>query len=261
MEEKLDACSPVFLELADKATCLSDSVAQKNAGAVFVKSDKSLIDTSTKHDFGTYDENMNEDPTYNPNSTRGEKKVFMQYADNMLFKLILGTTELSYMKMYLGLMCKKTERELPLFGVFGPNLKCFQHFQYAQNEYFYVHGGTEFDVGTPSVKDILLEIMILVCCLSSTLVATCRASGYKAQLFDMDMPGREHYPIPGMEFDGKSITPEGFCAVRIQLSGPNDSSFGRLTGTMPPPLHKAASMMGNLYWILSAFIVSQNTTI
>ncbi|KAM6258723.1 LOW QUALITY PROTEIN: ankyrin and armadillo repeat-containing protein [Spheniscus humboldti] len=41
-----------------------------------------------------------------------------------------------------------------------------QHFQYAQNEYFYVHGRTEFDVGTLSVKDISLKIVILVCCLS-----------------------------------------------------------------------------------------------
>lgn len=59
----------------------------------------------------------------------------------------------------------KTERELSLCGFFGPNFK-WQHFQDAQNEYFFVHGGTDFDVGTLSVKNISLEIMILVCCLS-----------------------------------------------------------------------------------------------
>ncbi|KAM9235852.1 LOW QUALITY PROTEIN: ankyrin and armadillo repeat-containing protein [Leptosomus discolor] len=43
---------------------------------------------------GTCNENINEDPTYNPNSTGGNNKVcFMQYAGNILFKLTLGTTE------------------------------------------------------------------------------------------------------------------------------------------------------------------------
>ncbi|KAM6200701.1 LOW QUALITY PROTEIN: ankyrin and armadillo repeat-containing protein [Sarcoramphus papa] len=233
-----------------------------------------LIDISTKHDFGTYDENANEDPTYNPNSTGG-KKVFMQYADNMLFKLTLGTTQvelcenvfrfdavntftnvvrsteaydtityrlqqrlalqqkllkkqlekiiairrnieyLKLMNLIPFLLGFKKKMEIPYLSkclqpysskktvfFFRSNFKC-QHFQYAQNEYFYVHGGTEF--GTLSVKAISLEIMFLVCCLSCNVCvcAACRASGYEAQLFDMDMPGREYYPIPVMEFDGK----------------------------------------------------------
>ncbi|KAM7096814.1 LOW QUALITY PROTEIN: ankyrin and armadillo repeat-containing protein [Ciconia maguari] len=48
----------------------------------------------TKHDFeGTRDENTNEDPPCKPNSTEKKKVSFMQYADNMLFKLTLGSTQ------------------------------------------------------------------------------------------------------------------------------------------------------------------------
>ncbi|KAM6080376.1 LOW QUALITY PROTEIN: ankyrin and armadillo repeat-containing protein [Theristicus caerulescens] len=369
LENILEECSgPISVpraEEADEATCLSNLVAQKNASALFAKSDKihqilrelavgifcpsissdmnyhhrtscqlppayidtkmrqilirvdymvevwgiytqremcrfaGLIDIFTKHDFeGTCDENTNEDPIYNPNSTGKKKVSFMQYADNMLFKLTLSTTQLelhenvfrfdavcsptvtcqsaaevsssakgseettgknhSYLaecrvpqvnKLIPFLLGFKKKMEIPNVSkrlqpysskktVTLLLIKC-QCFQYAQNEYFYVHRGTEFDVSTPSVKDISLKIMILVCCLSYNVhmcmslqlikyertlyvvkisirdkektilspgvnrFASCPASGYKAQLFDMDMPGREYYPIPVMEFDGK----------------------------------------------------------
>uniref|UniRef100_A0A7M4FYS3 Ankyrin and armadillo repeat containing n=1 Tax=Crocodylus porosus TaxID=8502 RepID=A0A7M4FYS3_CROPO len=233
-----------------------------------------LADLSNDPDFERiYDENMNEDPTYNPNSAQ-EKRLFMQYADNILLKLTFGTTQIqqhenvfkfdaiyrltnlirmtedhldtvTYQRLqqrlalqqklvkkhlenkteirkniqYLKIMSfliplligfkrkmkipnlnkllqpysddkVKTERELPPF-LLGPDFKC-QHFQCAQNEYFHVHGGIEFDVGTPSVEDVLEEIKVL--------------------LLDPDTPYREHYPIPVMEFDGKS-----YYVISIEL--------------------------------------------
>uniref|UniRef100_A0A8C3T4I8 Ankyrin and armadillo repeat containing n=1 Tax=Chelydra serpentina TaxID=8475 RepID=A0A8C3T4I8_CHESE len=203
-----------------------------------------LVDLSNEPDFeGIYDENMNEDPTYDPNSAQ-EKNLFMQYADNILLKLTFGTIQvqqhenvckfdaayelsnvirltedhldtvtyqrlqqrlilqqklvkkhlekkaeirknIEYLKIMsflipflLGLKRKmkipnlnqllqpysddkvKTERELPPF-VLGPDFKC-QHFHYIKNEYFHVHGGIEFDVGTPSVEDVSEKIKVLV---------------------------------------------------------------------------------------------------
>uniref|UniRef100_A0A8C4Y7P8 Ankyrin and armadillo repeat containing n=1 Tax=Gopherus evgoodei TaxID=1825980 RepID=A0A8C4Y7P8_9SAUR len=241
-----------------------------------------LVDLSNEPDFeGIYDENMNEDPTYDPNSAQ-EKNLFMQYADNILFKLTFGTIQvqqhesvckfdaayvlsnvirltedhldtvtyqrlqqrlilqqklvkkhlekkaeirknIEYLKIVsflipflLGLKRKmkipnlnqllqpysddkvKTERELPPF-VFGPDFKC-QHFHYIKNEYFHVHGGIEFDVGTPSLEDAVFDD-IQIC-----------ASNHVAQLLDPDIPYREHYSIPTMEFDGKS-----YYVISIEL--------------------------------------------
>eukprot|EP00070_Physeter_catodon_P028899 XP_028335793.1 ankyrin and armadillo repeat-containing protein isoform X10 [Physeter catodon] len=52
-----------------------------------------LIDITKDPDFdGIYDEDMNEDPTYNPNSPE-EKAVFMKYAENILLKLTFSTTQ------------------------------------------------------------------------------------------------------------------------------------------------------------------------
>ncbi|EMP26250.1 Ankyrin and armadillo repeat-containing protein [Chelonia mydas] len=239
-----------------------------------------LVDLSNEPDFeGLYDENMNEDPTYDPNSAQ-EKSLFMQYADNILLKLTFGTIQvqqhenvckfdaayglsnlirltedhldtvtyqrlqqrlilqqklvnkhlekkteirkdIEYLKIMsflipflLGLKRKmkipnvnqllqpysddkvKTERELPPF-VLGPDFKC-QHFHYIKNEYFHVHGGIEFDVGTPSVEDVSEKIKA-----AFDDIQNC-ASNHVAQLLDPDIPYREHYSIPTMEFDGKS---------------------------------------------------------
>uniref|UniRef100_A0A8D0KME5 Ankyrin and armadillo repeat containing n=1 Tax=Salvator merianae TaxID=96440 RepID=A0A8D0KME5_SALMN len=218
-----------------------------------------LIDISKEPEFrGIYDEDMNEDPTYDPNSIE-EKTFFMQFADYMLLKLIFTTTEVqqydnvfkfdaayhlcnairltedhldttTYQRLqqrlalqqkllkkhlekklqirkyiaYLKLMTflipfiislkrknkvpnlnrllqpysddkVKTERELPPI-LLGSDFKC-QHFTYAPNQYFHLHGGIEYDVGTPKLED---------------------------QLLDPDAPYRKHYPIPIMDFNGKS---------------------------------------------------------
>uniref|UniRef100_A0A8C8RZJ2 Ankyrin and armadillo repeat containing n=1 Tax=Pelusios castaneus TaxID=367368 RepID=A0A8C8RZJ2_9SAUR len=247
-----------------------------------------LVDLSSEPEFeGIYDENMNEDPTYDPNSAQ-EKNLFMQYADNILLKLTFGTIQvqqyenvckfdasyglsnvirltedyldtvtyqrlqkrltlqqklmkkhlekkaeirknIEYLKIMsflipflLGLKRKmkipnlnqllqpysddkvKTERELPPF-VFGPDFKC-QHFHYIKNEYFHVHGGIEFDVGTSSVEDVSEEIKA-----AFDDIQNC-ASNHIAQLLDPDTPYREHYPIPTMEFDGKS-----YYVISIEL--------------------------------------------
>uniref|UniRef100_A0A8D2IQQ6 Ankyrin and armadillo repeat containing n=1 Tax=Varanus komodoensis TaxID=61221 RepID=A0A8D2IQQ6_VARKO len=223
-----------------------------------------LFDISKEPDFqGIYGENLNEDPTYDPNSVE-EKMFFMQFVDYILLKLTFATTEVqqyenvfkfdaayslsnairmtedrldtySYQRLqqrlvlqqklvkkhlekkadirkqiaYLKIMTflipfiislkrknkvpnlnrllqpysddkVKTERELPPI-LLGPDFKC-QHFMYAQNQYFHLHGGIEFDISTPSVEDISDDIKLL----------------------DPDAPYREHYPIPMMDFDGRS---------------------------------------------------------
>lgn len=52
-----------------------------------------MIDITKDPDFdGIYDEDMNEDPTYNPNSPE-EKAVFMKYAENILLKMTFSTTQ------------------------------------------------------------------------------------------------------------------------------------------------------------------------
>lgn len=56
-------------------------------------SDIGLYDISKEADFvGIYDENMNEDPTYDPNS-KDEKALFMQFVEYILLKLTFTTTE------------------------------------------------------------------------------------------------------------------------------------------------------------------------
>nr|XP_051705311.1 ankyrin and armadillo repeat-containing protein isoform X4 [Oryctolagus cuniculus] len=52
-----------------------------------------LVDITKDPDFdGIYDEDMNEDPTYNPNSPE-EKAVFMKYAENIMLKLTFSTIQ------------------------------------------------------------------------------------------------------------------------------------------------------------------------
>ncbi|XP_052605332.1 ankyrin and armadillo repeat-containing protein isoform X2 [Peromyscus californicus insignis] len=52
-----------------------------------------LVDITNDPDFdGIYDEDMNEDPTYDPNSPE-EKAVFMKYAENIMLKLTFSTTK------------------------------------------------------------------------------------------------------------------------------------------------------------------------
>ncbi|XP_078249689.1 ankyrin and armadillo repeat-containing protein [Pogona vitticeps] len=251
---------------------------EKTAGAEFCQA--GLVDISRDPDFrGIYDENLNEDPTYDPNSSE-EKGFFMQFVDYMLLKLTFATTEvqqyenvftfdakynlssairmtedrldtLSYQRLQqrLGLQQKlvkkyleqkaeirkyiaylklmsflipfiigmkrknkvpnlnrllqpysddkvKTERELPPL-LLGTDFKC-QHFVYGQNQYFHLHGGIEFDIGTPSVEDVSQNIKD-----AYNEMHTCVTS-HLAQLLDPEAPYREHYPIPIMDFHGKS---------------------------------------------------------
>ncbi|XP_039700163.1 ankyrin and armadillo repeat-containing protein isoform X3 [Pteropus medius] len=63
----------------------------KNIFAEF--SSAGLIDITNDPDFsGIYDEDMNEDPTYNPNWPE-EKAIFMKYAENIMLKLTFSTTQ------------------------------------------------------------------------------------------------------------------------------------------------------------------------
>ncbi|KAG8124825.1 hypothetical protein E2320_020195 [Naja naja] len=238
-----------------------------------------LIDITKEPEFqGIYDENMNEDPTYNPNSTE-EKTFFMQFVDHIILKLTFAATKIqqyedvflfdaaynlssairmtedhldafsyqrlqqrltlqlkllkkhlekkediqkniAYMKLItflipfiINLKRKnkvpnlsrllqpysddkvKTERELPPF-LLGTDFKC-QHFLYAQDQYFHLHGGIEFDIGTPSVEEVSKEVKA-----AYDEMHTC-AINHLTQLLDPDAPYREHYPIPVMDFDGK----------------------------------------------------------
>nr|XP_060636465.1 ankyrin and armadillo repeat-containing protein [Anolis sagrei ordinatus] len=251
---------------------------EKTACAEFCQA--GLVDISKEPDFrGIYDENMNEDPTYDPNSTE-EKKIFMQFVDYMLLKMTFGSTEIqqhenlflfdgtynitnairmtedrldtaSYQRLqqrlilqqklvrkhlenkpeirkniaYLKLLSflipfiislkrknkvpnlsrllqpysddkVKTERELPPL-LLGPDFKC-QHFMYPQNRYFHLHGGIEFDIGSPSVGSVSEEIKA-----AYDEIHEC-AKNHLTQLLDPDAPYREHYSIPIMDFGGKS---------------------------------------------------------
>ncbi|KAF7245037.1 Ankyrin and armadillo repeat-containing protein [Varanus komodoensis] len=247
---------------------------------IFYVNDIGLFDISKEPDFqGIYGENLNEDPTYDPNSVE-EKMFFMQFVDYILLKLTFATTEVqqyenvfkfdaayslsnairmtedrldtySYQRLqqrlvlqqklvkkhlekkadirkqiaYLKIMTflipfiislkrknkvpnlnrllqpysddkVKTERELPPI-LLGPDFKC-QHFMYAQNQYFHLHGGIEFDISTPSVEDISDDIKT-----AYDDMYAC-AANHLTQLLDPDAPYREHYPIPMMDFDGRS---------------------------------------------------------
>uniref|UniRef100_G1PPT3 Ankyrin and armadillo repeat containing n=1 Tax=Myotis lucifugus TaxID=59463 RepID=G1PPT3_MYOLU len=68
--------------------------AQTNKDIFAEFSSAGLIDITKDPDFdGIYDEDMNEDPTYNPNSPE-ETAVFMKYAENILLKLTFSTTQI-----------------------------------------------------------------------------------------------------------------------------------------------------------------------
>ncbi|XP_036598334.1 ankyrin and armadillo repeat-containing protein [Trichosurus vulpecula] len=234
-----------------------------------------LLDLTKDPDYdGIYDEDMNEDPTYDPNSPE-EKSIFMKYVENIRLKLTFSNTlvqqydnvflfeaaywltnvikytddyldictyqrlqqrlalqkkliekhlekksEMRQNMAYLRLICfmipfllglkkkmkvpnlstllppfsddkVKTERELPPF-LRGPNFKC-QHFHYAENQYFHVHGGVEFDIGTPPVEEISEAFQELY-----EKLQDCASQSFS------DLGYKEFYPIPVMEYNGKS---------------------------------------------------------
>ncbi|XP_075686042.1 ankyrin and armadillo repeat-containing protein isoform X2 [Rhinoderma darwinii] len=90
----------------------------------------------------------------------------------------------------------KTERELPPL-ILGENYKC-QHFQYPPNEYFHLHGGIEFDLGTPPLQNVSDDI-------KAAYEEICNmATKHIHELLHLDTAYRDHYPIPVIEFGGKS---------------------------------------------------------
>ncbi|KAM8934165.1 ankyrin and armadillo repeat-containing protein [Pelodytes ibericus] len=98
----------------------------------------------------------------------------------------------------------KTERELPPL-MLGQDFKC-QHFQYPSNRYFHVHGGIDFDLGTPSLEPVCEEIKGAY--KEIMMTAARQIDG----VLDLDTTYREYYPIPIMKFNGKS-----YYAIAIRL--------------------------------------------
>ncbi|XP_051563908.1 ankyrin and armadillo repeat-containing protein-like [Myxocyprinus asiaticus] len=90
----------------------------------------------------------------------------------------------------------KTERELPPH-VLGPDFAC-KHFLYQQDQYFHLHGGIEFDVGTPALDDITEEMKAAFRTLHN------QAANYLHELLHQDATYKTHFPIPLSEIEGKS---------------------------------------------------------
>ncbi|XP_054555903.1 ankyrin and armadillo repeat-containing protein isoform X4 [Talpa occidentalis] len=71
-----------------------DGKPQTNKDIFTEFSSAGLIDITKDPDFdGIYDEDLNEDPTYNPNSPE-EKAIFMKYIENIVLKLTFSTTQI-----------------------------------------------------------------------------------------------------------------------------------------------------------------------
>ncbi|KAM3916003.1 ankyrin and armadillo repeat-containing protein [Leptodactylus fuscus] len=90
----------------------------------------------------------------------------------------------------------RTERELPPL-MLGVNYKC-QHFQYSPDEYFHLHGGIEFDLGTPPLENTSRDIMAAYEEICNTATKRIR------ELLNFDTTYTDQYSIPVMEFEGKS---------------------------------------------------------
>uniref|UniRef100_A0A5F8GIZ3 Ankyrin and armadillo repeat containing n=1 Tax=Monodelphis domestica TaxID=13616 RepID=A0A5F8GIZ3_MONDO len=262
-----------------------------------------LLDLTKDPDYeGIYDEDMNEDPTYDPNSPE-EKSIFMKYIENIKLKLTFSNTlvqqyenvflfeaaswltnvirytddfldictyqrlqqrlalqkkliekhlekkyEMRQNMAYLRLICfmipfllalkrkmkvpnlntllpafsddkVKTERELPPF-IRGQNFKC-QHFHYAQNQYFHVHGGVEFDIGTPSVEEITEPFKDIYDYLQEITSEPVSNVGYK-----------EYYPIPVIQHNGKSYYVISFDLEAFYLQLYKTQWWGAITEIM-----------------------------
>ncbi|XP_077304819.1 ankyrin and armadillo repeat-containing protein [Lithobates pipiens] len=98
----------------------------------------------------------------------------------------------------------KTEREFPPL-MQGQDFKC-QHFQYTSNEYFHLHGGIDFDLGTPPLQSVSEEIK------EAYEDMLDMATKHMNDLLDLDTTYREHYPLPVKNFNGKS-----YNVIAIQL--------------------------------------------
>ncbi|KAJ8403521.1 hypothetical protein AAFF_G00352930 [Aldrovandia affinis] len=89
----------------------------------------------------------------------------------------------------------KTERELPPL-LLGPEFTC-KHFPYKQDEYFHLHGGIEFDVGTPPLEEVSTEIKEACAALQEL------AADHLNDLRSQNVTYREHFPISTREYGGK----------------------------------------------------------
>ncbi|KAJ8349671.1 hypothetical protein SKAU_G00248010 [Synaphobranchus kaupii] len=89
----------------------------------------------------------------------------------------------------------KTERELPPL-LLGPEFTC-KHFPYKQDEYFHLHGGVEFDVGTPPLGDVSTEIKEAHVALQNL------AADHLNDLRSQNSAYRQHFPVPVWEYKGK----------------------------------------------------------
>ncbi|KAL6484349.1 hypothetical protein MHYP_G00063940 [Metynnis hypsauchen] len=100
----------------------------------------------------------------------------------------------------------KTERELPPL-LLGPGFSC-KHFPYQPDQYFHLHGGIEFDVGTPELEDITKEMKMAFSTIHDQ--TTC----FLKDLLQQDTTYRKHFPIPLSETaDGKR-----YCVISIELA-------------------------------------------
>lgn len=86
-----------FVSFAERDPCTAENICILTHFISYIYRsfvyDIGLIDISKESDFaGIYEENMNEDPTYDPNS-KDEKALFMQFVDYILLKLTFATTE------------------------------------------------------------------------------------------------------------------------------------------------------------------------
>ncbi|KAM9305578.1 ankyrin and armadillo repeat-containing protein [Gastrophryne carolinensis] len=98
----------------------------------------------------------------------------------------------------------KTERELPPL-ILGQDFKC-QHFQYSLEEYFHLHGGIEFDTGTPTLEDVSEDIKLVY----EDILES--ATNHITNLLNLDTTYKEHYPLLVKNVNGKS-----YYAIAIQL--------------------------------------------
>ncbi|XP_072542334.1 ankyrin and armadillo repeat-containing protein [Salminus brasiliensis] len=99
----------------------------------------------------------------------------------------------------------KTERELPPL-LLGPQFSC-RHFSYPPDQYFHLHGGIEFDAGTPGLVDISEEMKVAFSTLQN------QAAGYVKDLLRQDNAYKKHFPVPLSEIDGKR-----YCVICIELA-------------------------------------------
>ncbi|XP_061081751.1 ankyrin and armadillo repeat-containing protein [Conger conger] len=100
----------------------------------------------------------------------------------------------------------KTERELPPL-LLGPEFTC-KHFPYKQDQYFHLHGGIEFDIGTSPLEDLAAEIQEAHATLQNL------AADHLNDLRSQNAVYRQHFPVPVWEHEGKR-----YSVIAIDLEG------------------------------------------